>query len=77
MNELGVSKTQSEIILTFGPGLEGQKYPRTFMYEHLMVDDVPLKWKGGKPPADRDATEKDITFKGSIVITGNSVTARW
>lgn len=59
-------------------GLRREKYPTTFIYQQLMEQEVPMKWKDGAPPKDRDATEKDIRFpNGAIRISNNEAEAVW
>lgn len=72
-------KSQSEIKVTVDPDkVRDAKYPTTLLYQALIDDEsAPVKWKGGEPPKDRDATEKDLVLKARVRITGNTIEAIW
>lgn len=72
-------RTDNEVNIVIAPERVAQeKFPFTFLLQQAM-GSVPMKWKGGKPPKNRDATLEDIDFRnGKIRRTGeNSLKAVW
>lgn len=72
-------KTENRVIVTVAPErMAMEKFRTTLLYQQLIEEGAPIKWKDGKPPADRDATEKDLRFPtGRIRINGNTAEALW
>lgn len=54
---------------------------QTRMYEILIDQGCPLKWKNGQPPENRDAKREDIVFKGELIADDRGglthFTVRW
>jgi hypothetical protein len=72
-------KTDQSIKLVLDPErLERERFRTTFLYQALIDEGAtPVKWKGGQPPKDRDATEKDLAGPVRVRVTDNVIEAVW